>query len=65
MGTAMEKSVSTRIIKKHIEPEILSVAEIRTKQKGHRISVKIYVDKVNNSRKIVILFISIFAIFHF
>lgn len=47
MGTAMEKSVSTRIIKKHTEPEILSVAEIRTKQKGHRISGKIFVDKVS------------------
>lgn len=40
MYTAMEKSVSTEIIqKRHIEPEILSVAEIKTKQKGDRVSV--------------------------
>ncbi|XP_065937778.1 uncharacterized protein [Magallana gigas] len=48
MDTAMEKSISTEIIKKHIEPDILSIAEIKTKQKGDRVSVKGHVDKITN-----------------
>lgn len=47
MDTAMEKSISTEIIKKHIEPDILSIAEVKTKQKGDRVSVKGHVDKVS------------------
>lgn len=47
MDTSKDSHITEDLIQLHLKPAVISIAEIKTKSKGERVSVRGHMDKVS------------------